>query len=213
MKKVTPVKKCERIAAVDLEPALLLAAKKLLTEEGPSALSIRRIAASAGVAPMGVYNRFKNKSGIIEALFRQGFVDFDAAMSSVEFPIGTEKNLQKEYLKSIEAMGMKYREFAIQNPGIYQLMFMKSVPEFAPTIDAVAGAFNCFGTLVERVAWGQRAKILIAGDPVEIGQRVWATCHGAASLEIVGITKLLDVENHFRMLVATLFQGLLRESK
>ena len=213
MKKVTPVKKSERMAAVDLEPALLAAARKLLTEEGSSALSVRRIAEEAGVAPMGVYNRFENKNGIVEALFRQGFIEFDATLNAVEFPLGTERNLQKAYLESAVELCAKYREFAIENPGLYQMMFMKSVADFEPSSDALGEAFRAFGTLVARVEWGQRAKILVSGDSSEIGQRVWATCHGAASLEIVGIGKHLDHDRHFRLLVSTLFRGLLRAPK
>ena len=136
---------------------------------------------------MGVYNWFENKYGIVEGLFRQGFVEFDAALNAVEFAIG--------------------------NPGLYQMMFMKSVADFEPSPDALGEAFRAFGTLVERVEWGQRAKILVSGDSSEIGPRVWATCHGAASLEIAGIGKHLDHERHFRLLVSTLFRGLLRAPK
>ena len=56
-----------------MESALLDAASELLEQEGPDALSVRRIAAAAGVAPMGVYNHFASKFGIIDALFMDGF--------------------------------------------------------------------------------------------------------------------------------------------
>ena len=56
-----------------MEAALLASAADILETEGPDALSVRRIAAAAHVAPMGVYNHFDSKSGIIEALFIQGF--------------------------------------------------------------------------------------------------------------------------------------------
>ena len=41
-----------------MEAALLASAAELLEQEGPDGLSVRRIAAAAGVAPMGVYNHF-----------------------------------------------------------------------------------------------------------------------------------------------------------
>ena len=63
-----------------MEAALLEAAADLLETEGPDALSVRRIAAAAGVAPMGVYNHFESKSGIVEALFIQGFERLGEAM-------------------------------------------------------------------------------------------------------------------------------------
>jgi len=58
--------------------ALLEAAADILENEGPDGLSVRRIAAAAGVAPMGVYNHFESKSGIVEALFIQGFQRYRA---------------------------------------------------------------------------------------------------------------------------------------
>ena len=56
-----------------MEAALLTSAAEILETEGPDGLSVRRIAAAAGVAPMGVYNHFESKFGIVEALFIQGF--------------------------------------------------------------------------------------------------------------------------------------------
>ena len=56
-----------------MEGALLTSASEILETEGPDALSVRRIAAAASVAPMGVYNHFESKFGIVEALYVQGF--------------------------------------------------------------------------------------------------------------------------------------------
>ena len=64
-----------------MEAALLTSAAEILETEGPDGLSVRRIAAAAGVAPMGVYNHFESKFGIIEALFIQGFERLGAAMA------------------------------------------------------------------------------------------------------------------------------------
>ena len=72
-----------RTPSAGMEAALLEAAADILETEGPDALSVRRIAAAAGVAPMGVYNHFESKSGIIEALFIQGFERLAAALHAV----------------------------------------------------------------------------------------------------------------------------------
>ena len=65
-----------------MEAALLASAADLLETEGPDGLSVRRIAAAAGVAPMGVYNHFESKFGIVEALFVQGFERLAEAMAA-----------------------------------------------------------------------------------------------------------------------------------
>src|ERR1700761_8206288 len=61
-----------RTPSAGMEGALLSSAADILESEGPDALSVRRIAAAAGVAPMGVYNHFESKVGIVEAPFCGG---------------------------------------------------------------------------------------------------------------------------------------------
>src|SRR6202012_2079841 len=79
-----------RTPSAGMEGALLASAADLLETEGPDGLSVRRIAAAANVAPMGVDNHFESKFGIVEALFIQGFqrlgVEMEA-MARIEDPV------------------------------------------------------------------------------------------------------------------------------
>ena len=78
-----------RTPSAGMEGALLASASDILESEGPDGLSVRRIAAAAGVAPMGVYNHFDSKFGIVEALYVQGFhrlADAMAAMAQIDDP-------------------------------------------------------------------------------------------------------------------------------
>ena len=78
-----------RTPSAGMEGALLTSAADILESEGPDGLSVRRIAAAAGVAPMGVYNHFESKFGIVEALYVQGFqrlADAMAAMAEIDDP-------------------------------------------------------------------------------------------------------------------------------
>ena len=61
-----------RTPSTKIEDRLVAAAFHLLEAEGPEALSVRRVAAEAGVAPMGVYNHFEGgKNGVVDAIFRR----------------------------------------------------------------------------------------------------------------------------------------------
>ena len=62
-----------RTRAVDVEPVLLAAAHRLLERDSVDALTVRKVAAEAGVAPMGLYHRFGGKDGLVLALFTDGF--------------------------------------------------------------------------------------------------------------------------------------------
>jgi AcrR family transcriptional regulator len=52
---------------------LLDVARTLLETEGPEALTVRRIAATAQLSTMNVYSRFGGKDGIIDELYSEGF--------------------------------------------------------------------------------------------------------------------------------------------
>src|ERR1700691_2854482 len=97
-----------RTPSAGMEGALLTSAADILETEGPEGLSVRRIAAAAGVAPMGVYNHFASKFGIIEALFVQGFERLGQAMitlDDIEDPI-----------EALREGGWRYRALALAHP-------------------------------------------------------------------------------------------------
>src|ERR1700748_3025389 len=62
-----------RAPSADIERELLAAAEAVLVRDGPSGLTVRAVAAEAGIAPMGVYNRLGGKDGLVDALLIRGF--------------------------------------------------------------------------------------------------------------------------------------------
>jgi AcrR family transcriptional regulator len=183
-----------------MEDALLDAAAELLEEEGPEALSVRRIAAAAGVAPMGVYNHFSSKSGIIEALFVQGFERLRQAMvtlGEIDDP-----------LEALNEGGRRYRALALAHPMAYRLMFLRAVPGFEPSDEAKAVAEGAFDGLVTTVRRAMHAGLIADGDPAVISQMIWAGVHGWVSLELSGIGFVEDQDAGALLMCATLAAGL-----
>ena len=169
-----------------MESALLDAAAELLEREGPDALSIRRIAAAAGVAPMGVYNHFSSKSGIVEALFVEGFERLGRAMVTLS-----------EIADPLEALlegGRRYRSLALAHPMAYQVMFLRAVPGFEPSDEARAMAARAFEGLAATVRRAMDAGLVEVGDPELISQVIWAGIHGWVSLELCGIGFVEDTD-------------------
>ncbi len=60
-----------RTPSRDLEVALVDAAERVLVRDGPEAVTVRAVAVEAGVAPMGVYNRFGGKDGLVDELLER----------------------------------------------------------------------------------------------------------------------------------------------
>ncbi len=183
-----------------MEAGLLEAASDLLEREGPDALSIRRIAAAAGVAPMGVYNHFASKSGIVEALFIQGFERLGQAMATL--------GAIDDPLEALREGGRRYRALALAHPMAYQLMFLRAVPGFEPSDRAKAVAATAFDGLVAAVERAVRAGQLAEGDPAVLAQIIWAGIHGFVALELCGIGFIEDQDAGADLLCATTLLGL-----
>src|SRR3954449_919923 len=65
-----------------VEQALVDAAERVLVRDGLGGLTVRAVATEAGVAPMGVYNRFGNKDGLVAAVLARGFEGLRAATAA-----------------------------------------------------------------------------------------------------------------------------------
>jgi AcrR family transcriptional regulator len=158
---------------------LLKSASDLLAAEGPAALTVRRIANDAGVSTMNVYSRFGGKDGVVEHLFIEGFHRLTAGMSAVQ-----ETN---DPIADIQSCGAAYRQFAIDNPTLYSVMFDRVVPDFRPSIDAEVLAGATLGLLAKRLERAMAAGSLRTADPLSTAALVWATCHGVVSLELKAV--------------------------
>ena len=190
-----------RRASDGVEQALLAAAARLLTEEGPEALSVRRVAAEAGVSAMGVYSRFGGKQGLVEALFLDGFARLQQVLAAVPRTDDPVEDL-------LEGC-RRYRRFALESPAAYAVMFSRAIPEFVPSPPVQARRRGRLrGARRRRRAAGIDGGALRPGDPVDVAEGIWATCHGLVSLELAGMGFVPDREAHFEATNAALLRGL-----
>jgi AcrR family transcriptional regulator len=183
-----------------MESALLDAAAEILESEGPDALSVRRIAAVAGVAPMGVYNHFDNKYGIVDALFISGFERLRDSMA--------EAHRMEDPLAALRESGQRYRALALANPMMYQVMFLRAVAGFEPSVRALTVATGAFDALATTVQRGIDAGVLAGPDAIMTAQVIWASIHGWMSLELLGIGPVEAGAEGFDLVCATALQGL-----
>ena len=178
----------------------MIAAEELLESDGPESLTVRRIASHAGVAPMGVYNHFSSKNGVVEELFCSGFERLRANLVALD--------TLSPAIDALEASGARYRDLARQRPGLYQLMFGKSIEGFEPSessLEIAGAAFSQLVRLVERcIASGE----LREGEPTLIAQMFWAGLHGWVSLELAGIGWVEDLDTGAAEFRASLIRGL-----
>jgi AcrR family transcriptional regulator len=160
----------------DLVEQLVDEAARILAEQGPGGLSLRKVAAGVGVSTMPVYTLFGDKRGLLGAMHREGFRRLGEALAAVPET--------GDPLADLGALGLAYRQAALASPHLYGLMFGRIVPEFQPDENDRAAADATYRPLVDGVARAQAAGVLAGGDPSRVALHLWAVAHGMVNLEL-----------------------------
>jgi AcrR family transcriptional regulator len=157
----------------DLRRALIHAARQLLENEGPDALSLRAVAREAGVSPAAPYHHFKDKSELLEAVADQGFEELadELRRAKAETPEPTER---------IAALGAAYAGFALNRRALYRVMSGTARTRGRPLVDASPQS-TVRTLMLEAVVEGS------APGPTELdvqlaGIAAWAAIHGLVEM-------------------------------
>ncbi len=191
-----------RTPSADVERELLAAAEAVLVREGPGGLTVRAVAAEAGIAPMGVYNRLGGKDGLVDALVIRGFDRLRATVEAARDEAG-QPSMHARFL----TCGLAYRQFALANPNFYAIMFEDVIWHNGnPVVGEHAVA--AFGSLVSIVELAAAGGVIAAPEPFEVAQQIWSSMHGAVTLELQGLVLTPDPLRTYQSLLSTLVRGL-----
>lgn len=149
----------------DLRRALLEAALIILERDGEAGIQLRDLARAVNVSPAAPYRHFDSRAALLESLAVIGFQRFTRRMEE----IGASEPVDPR-----RAMGHGYVQFALDNPGLFRLMFSPQVrKDNRPGLRMAADA--AFKTL--RHVTGQET------DANRIAAiAAWAHVHGLAVL-------------------------------
>ncbi|KRE34474.1 hypothetical protein ASG82_19720 [Mycobacterium sp. Soil538] len=185
-----------RTASEQVSVALLDAAETVLDRDGAAAVTVRAVAREAGVAPMGVYNRFSSKDGLLAALAIRAFDDLAAAID-----VGPEGGPADRLHRACRG----YRRFALSHPARYTLIFDVGSPAADPASPVTVRGREVFEVLVDMV----RGLTLRRGlDPLHAAQALWNGQHGAVTLELAGVVQTPDAAETFDQTIDVLIRGL-----
>ena len=161
-----------------LRQELLAATVELLAEHrSPEAVTLRGVAAAAGVSPTAVYRHFADRDELVRQAVAWSWQRFDEALE-----IADSGNPVADF----HAQGEAYLRFASQEPGIYRVLFSYGHEPPAPPGPGEASADHpgapVFQKLVDRVA------VLLERrgddrDPAFVALQVHTWIHGIADLE------------------------------
>ena len=187
----------------DVRRRLLEAAALLLDEDGPDALTARRLAKVAGTSTMAVYTHFGGMPALVREIVAEGFTRLDEHQAGVP--------VTEDPVADLIALARAYRDNALQNPHLYAVMFGATpLKGFQPTEADLEIGLGSFATLTDFVARAMEAGPLRRDDPARVAAQVWTAMHGYVMLELAGLHLPPDnpVEDVMMPLLGTLVAGL-----
>ncbi|GGD97682.1 TetR/AcrR family transcriptional regulator [Paenibacillus nasutitermitis] len=173
---------------------LVKSAFELLEREGAEALSMRRLATLLDVRASSLYNHFHEKSALLSAVAEKGLFLLAAELERVSALAKSDPRRQ------IYAMGMTYREWALQHPQLYRLLFTNTPPIEDTSSSSPIAAFAPILTAT--------GKLVGQSQAASATQAVWAFVHGYVLLELTGhLQQCIPVEG-FQLGLSCFVQGL-----
>jgi AcrR family transcriptional regulator len=149
----------------DLRHALTVAARRMLEERGPEAVSLRELARAVNVSHNAPYRHFRDRSSLFAAVAEAGFAEFADALRKIDTALPPGERLTE--------MGVAYVMFAVANPQTFKLMFGAHRESEAQS-DAERLSFALLTQQVDRTVKIERVKAYVMAS--------WALVHGLAHL-------------------------------
>lgn len=173
----------------DARRRLLEEAARLLGEEGPSALSARRLAREAGTSTMALYTHFGGMGPLVGEVAAEGFRRLIARVDQVRSTDDAVDDLRR--------MAAAYRANALANRYLYAVMFgSASLGGYRLEAGSVEAGAEAFAQLRDAVERAMVSGALRSGDPAAVAGQFWSALHGYVMLELAGYHQVTDDPEH-----------------
>jgi AcrR family transcriptional regulator len=201
---VRPVKKNQ---IPNLADQIKETAWKQIAEFGAPALSLRAIARELTISAPAIYNYFPDRDALVTALIIDAYTSFGDSQLKARDAVA-----QKDLQGRLHAIGMAYRDWALNYPQRYQLIFGTPIPGYeAPMLEVLPSAARSLSALVSVVEQLRiSGKLNVTSFPevreeykyefetwktyggdvdilsLSVAMIIWSRVHGIVSLEISG---------------------------
>ncbi len=178
---------------LEMKELILQTAAKLLADNGYEKLTIRAIAQKIEYSPRTIYLYFKDKDELLYAMSIKAFTLFGKYFDSV---LAIEGPFER-----LKALNKVYFEFAFENPGYYDLMFILKGPMKSDYNkdgwDIGMKSHNILEGIIDDCVDAGHFKGL---DPKTLAFSIWSYVHGIASLKIRGRLKMYPEEKREQLI-------------
>lgn len=158
----------------ELAERVLAVAVEVLSADGVSGFTTRRVAERAQTSLPAVYELFTDKAGLVRAVYFEGFRRLGRAMAEVPETA--------DPLADLRALIPVFRRFCLDYPALARVMFSRPFQDFDPGPDELAAAPTVREILVRTVRRCVRAGAL-TGDATDIAHVLLALAQGLAVQE------------------------------
>ncbi|MEU4360597.1 TetR-like C-terminal domain-containing protein [Promicromonospora sp. NPDC023987] len=167
-----------------LRTRLLDVTSRVISSDGESAVTVRKVAGAAGTSASAVYALFGSREALVESVSDEGFRRFAEHLTAV--------GQSDDPGADLRALGGAYRRFALADPHFYRVMFYRAVsPTSGDPASAIEGpTFRVLYDAVARAVHGAPPEHVLSAA---VG--LWGLVHGLVSLELAG---LLPGDEHER---------------
>ena len=162
---------------------------------------MRRVAGAVGITAMAIYRHFPDRDSLLNALADEGFRELAERLRSRKYARGFGKRLVE--------MGNVYLEHALENPRLFELMFLRArrgARQFPQ--DFKAGKSPTANVMIQAVQEGMRRGYFRKGDAWEVVFEMGALSHGLILLYLGG--RLAVSKERFREMYRAAFARYLR---
>ncbi len=167
------------------------AALRVLEQEGPTAVTMRRVAAAVEITPMAIYHHFASREALLQAVTDREFGKLLSFIERRQRKTPPRSSAARILIELTEG----YIDYALAHPQVFQYVFSETRPgarrfpgdfraRFSPTLNPVA---DC-------IAEGMRGRQFRKDDIWELALQSWALAHGYVVLYIAGRFSLSEKE-------------------
>lgn len=196
--KTTPrVGRPNKINSVNVREALIQAGVNLLETTSLEEISLRKVAAKAGVSHVASYHHFENKHALFSTIAEIGFQKYFEA-----YQIELQKT-EQDFKGRYRALGWTYFQFIMNNRQFARIMFggMGVESNLSPTLSSVSR--RTYRQLHEIIRMGQNLGYLEKGQTREKTLASWAMIHGIAMLYLEGRLQMKNDINEMEKFIQT----------
>ncbi|MFU2018863.1 TetR/AcrR family transcriptional regulator [Peribacillus butanolivorans] len=163
----------------NLRKLVVDAAATILYDEGPEAVTVRKVAQKMNCSTKIIYNLFVNKDGLAQQLYLDG-----CKLLANEFE-GTPR--ADDPMQQLFNLGETFWQFGQRYSGYYKLMFGGAFADFKPDEESIHGTVTAMRQLLTVIGNAQEQGLITGPYDTETVVHIfWASLHGVIHLYMCG---------------------------